>query len=438
MRTTFIFISLLILRASCSNLTLSKKLKDRLFEPKDCLPKIIETYTASNAPQRSVQSDESMLALCPHLQESCCLKNNLNDLHALVVDSVDALKTFENQYKYLVDTVNNASPSTVQGLLKKLEEKFQANLANEILDDEEEESYEEPKEVGVLRDAVEYIQTNKRAIASDLALAIEFVIATNSRFGCALCDRENLYSFKNMKTRKPTLVLDMAQCKEIFDDDRVFSLYRLDVHTRAVYDLVRSMMLLEKGSAPNDTFLSEEEFSNLTQLAESCKEDLQFIQKPECQNLCTELQFLNGNPFFHIEKSVIAGALVIDTYFKNKANMSEQELNQEYEKLEERVVRQLFIMPHLKDTIHIEFLEKELSWNNGWNIMKFEMNWETATQPVINKKMEDYILRAVRSPEELFQKTNRDVAYVESRSDSNSSKIVSYIILALTFFLYSN
>jgi hypothetical protein len=435
MRILFIFTSFFILHVSYCETTLSQKLKEKLFKPKDCLPKIIETYTASDAPQRSVQSDESMLSLCPNLHESCCLKNNMSDLHSLVIDQIESIHYFQEQYTYLVNTINSASSSKTSDLIKNLENKFREKMDNGI-NSFDSEDFEEPREVTALKEAIEYIKSNSSVILEDLDQAVQFVISVNSRFGCAICDPENLWSFKNMKSKTPSLILDMAQCRDIFQDPSAVSLFRLDMHTTYIYAFVRSMVLVEKGSSPNDQFMTADEVSNIPALIENCMNDTNFLQKPDCKNLCLGLHFFNGNPFFDIEKSIIAGSLLIDSFLKGSKKLTEEELNSEYETLEEKIAKRLFVMPHLKDTIHVEFLDQIHSWNHGWNIMKFEMNYEVQTKPMVKKKMEEFILRAVRSPEELFQRTSRAIPIVET--SSKSIKALSFVFTALILVLFSN
>ena len=54
MNNTIIFISLILLTSSI-NTTLTAKLKGKIFTPKDCLPRVIETYVASKAPSQSLK-----------------------------------------------------------------------------------------------------------------------------------------------------------------------------------------------------------------------------------------------------------------------------------------------------------------------------------------------------------------------------------------------
>ena len=426
MRSFIIFICSMVLIGS-SWAMLSQKLKEKIFSPKECHPKIIETYTASNAPRYSVQSDESMLELCPNLQESCCSKNNLNDLHVLVLDAVKSLKSFEEKYTGLVSDIVQADEEVVEEFIGKF--KVKAGL-----DDQEDEFAEEFEEVVVLQNAINYLKQNKSVILEDLNASIEFVVSVNSRFGCGVCNRDNLYSFSNMKSREPKLQLDMSQCRNIFDDPRAISLFRLDMHTNYVYEVTKAMVIVERGSSPSDHFMSEDELSNIPSLIENCMEESNFLKLHECRNLCMSMKFFNANPFFNIEKSVIAGYILSGTIFKKRPKLSEAELNIEYERFEKEIVKRLFVMPHEGSAFHIEFFETEFKWKSGWNLMNFEMNYDSVTKPMVKKTMEDFILRAVRSPKEFFENTPSKLPHV----DSNSSKILSFLITALVLLVFSN
>ena len=90
-----------------------------------------------------------MLELCPDLHESCCLKNNLNDLHSLVLDGIKSLRSFEHEYNYVMQTINKASDLTVEKFIKDFAQKI--NGVMDIVDDEEEK--EDPK-VTKLRESI--------------------------------------------------------------------------------------------------------------------------------------------------------------------------------------------------------------------------------------------------------------------------------------------
>lgn len=429
MNNTIIFISLILLTSSI-NTTLTAKLKGKIFTPKDCLPRVIETYVASKAPSQSLKSDDSMLELCPDLHESCCLKNNLNDLHSLVLDGIKSLRSFEHEYNYVMQTINKASDLTVEKFIKDFAQKI--NGVMDIVDDEE----EDPK-VTKLRESINYIKKNESLISEDLKSAIEMVISVNSRFGCAICNRENLFSFKNMKTKSPSLILDMAQCKNIFSDKRAMSIFLLDHHTTYLYETIVAMAFVENGSSPSDTFLTKDEISNLPSLIEKCKDDSNFITNLECQSLCLGMKFFNENPFYNIQKQITAGNIMIDHYFKGLQKKSKVELNQEYENLEKKIVKRFFVMPHLPVTFLIENFPKQFSWNSGWNIMSFEMNFNTEVKHVENKNLEDFILKAPRTEQELFQVTSSSVNFVQD-DESESSKIINYFVSFLLLFMLSN
>ena len=434
MNKFIIFISISLLFTPSMN-TLTSKLKEKMFKPKDCLPRIIETYVSSNAPSQSIQSDEIMLELCPDLHESCCLKNNLNDLHALVLKGIKGLQTFQNQFEYVVLTIQQASEPTVNQFIQQFIAKEKGSQELNFEDEEEEE--QESKNLIALREAFEYIKNNHKIILEDLNSAVEMVISTNSRFGCAVCNRENLFSFKNMHSKNPVLKLDMNQCNSIFSDERVMSIFNLDHHTMFLYEIIKSLAFVENGSSPHEKFLSEKELSNLPKLMELCKQEANFITKMECQSLCKGMKFLNGNPFYEIQRQMIAGRVIIDFYLKGGKKKTETELNIEYEALKNEIVKPFFVMPHLPSPFLIENFETDFTWNDGWNIMNFEMNYNSFVKNVENKNLEEFILKAPRTAEELFQITTRSIQFVEDE-ESESTKIVGFFITAILFFMFSN
>ena len=132
-----------------------------------------------------------------------------------------------------------------------------------------------------------------------------------------------------------------------------------------------------------------------------------------------------------------AGNIMIDHYFKGLQKKSKVELNQEYENLEKRIVKRFFVMPHLPVTFLIENFPKQFSWNSGWNIMSFEMNFNTEVKHVENKNLEDFILKAPRTEQELFQVTSSSVNFVQD-DESESSKIINYFVSFLLLFMLSN
>ena len=428
MSKIIIFISSILLLTTL-NATLTKRLKEKIFEPKDCLPKIIETYTFSAAPSRSLQSDEAMLRLCPNLLESCCLKNNLNDIHQLVLKAINSLRTFESEFVYIMKAVQKAKEETLQALYKALNIKINGQSFHD------EESIEEDcEEVIDLKKAIEYVLQNHEVIAEDLKTAIDYVISVNSRFGCAICDRENLSSFANKKTKNPILLLDLAQCKSIFAEPQIMALFRLDHHSGFLYTIIRSMAYVEKGSAPHDTFITEDELSNMPHMIEDCVEDTNFIKKLSCQQLCLSSKFFNGNPFLDLQKNTIAGRLLSDHYLLGHQKMNQKELNETYERMESEIVRRLFVMPHKKTPFMIEFFERTYKWNSGWNIMNFEMNYGEEAKPMKKESIEEFILRAVRHPEELFENVKKSIPFV----NEESSKIMAFTFMIISFFMLSN
>lgn len=429
MQKLIIFLSSFLL-FSATRATLTKKLKEKLFEPKDCLPKLIENYTFSSAPSRSIQSDETMLQLCPNLHESCCLKNNLNDLHQLVLDAIQSLKSFEQQYTYLVESIFNAS----QANLNHFESAFRKKVMGDDAEEMTEEEFEEDEEVIQLKKAVEYVITHRSVIKEDLESAIKIYISVNSRYACALCNRENLFSFKNIHSRNPTLMLDMAQCTHIVSEPNILSMFRIDNHTGYLYTIIRAMSFIENGSAPNDTFLTDDELSNLPGIIKECQEGSNFIRKSECQSLCMGLKFLNENPFYNIQKSIVAGSLLVDHYIKGLPKKDEKQLNIEYEDYANKIAKIFFLMPHKKSPYLVERFDKLYTWNSGWNIMSFEMNIEAPVKKTSRVSEEEFILRAVRKPQELFEVSKKDVPYVQD----NFSGIRSITMMIVTFLALSN
>ena len=425
MNKLIIFLSSILL-LSTVQATLTKRLKEKLFEPKNCLPRIIENYTYSNAPSYSIQSDEAMLELCPNLHESCCLKNNLNDLHQLVLDAISSLNSFESQYKYLIESIFNATSNNLESFITKFKTKIQG--------DNIEEFDEEDEDLVQLKAALEYVNSHRSVILEDLESSIALYISVNSRYACAICNRENLFSFKNMKSRNPTLMLDLAQCKNIVSDPHILSMFRIDNHTGYLYTIIRAMALVENGTAPNDKFLSDEELSNLPNLISTCQEGSNFTSKSECQSLCLSLKFFNENPFYAIQKSIVAGSLLVDHYIKGRPKKDQKELNIEYEEYVNKIVKVFFLMPHKKSPYMIERFDKLYSWNSGWNIMNFEMNYDVPVKKVIRSDEEDFVLRAARKPEEMFEIIVKNIPMV----DDNSTRIISFVIMAVTFLIFSN
>lgn len=426
MQKIIIFLSSIVLLGT-TRATLTQKLKEKLFEPKDCLPKLIENYTFSSAPARSIQSDENMLQLCPNLHESCCLKNNLNDLHQLVLDAISSLDNFQKQYVYLLDGIHHANQKNIDHFLKAFTQKVNG-------DDPEEVEEEEDEEVVRLKEALEYVNTHSSVIKEDLEAAIQLYISINSRYACALCNRENLFSFKNIHSRNPTVMLDLAQCKQIVSEPNLLSMFRIDNHTGYLYTIIRAMSFIEKGSSPTDTFLSAEELSNFPQLIRECQDGSNFINKTECQSLCMGLKFFNENPFYNIQKSIIAGSLLVDHYIKGQAKKDPKELNIEYEEYEKKIAKVFFLMPHLKSPYLVERFDKLFTWNSGWNIMNFEMNYELPIKKASVVSEDEFILRAVRKPQDLFEIVKKNVPYVEE----NSSRILTSVILLVSFFVLAN
>ena len=376
MRTTFIFITFLILRASCLSRMLMKDQILQEYSPKKCFARLTQFYTNSEGLEESIESDEAILSVCPGLKESCCSKETLKGLQALAVQSVEALEEFKKQYSYLVTTIGGASQSVLKSISKQLQEKFKEQV------DEEDEDFvsEIPEEATVFNQAAAYIKKNKSAILKNLESAVAFVESTNSRFGCAVCHPENQYSFQNMKSKKPTLVLDMAQCKDIYSDPRVLSLFKVDADTKYVYDVITSLILLDNDSGPNEVFLTEEEVEGVPAFVQDCLEGNNFFTKESCKHLCKDLNFLNGNPFYGIESAIISGYLYIDVYFKRAKKKEYEELLQEFTNLEHKIKKKYFIMPLLKNDFYIETFEKNLAWNSGWNIMNFQMNYNVPLQ----------------------------------------------------------
>jgi len=422
-----IFISSMLLMSTL-NATLTKRLKEKIFEPKECFPKIIETYTFSSAPSRSIQSDETMLKLCPTLQESCCLKNNLNDIHKLVLDSVNSMKSFKKEFLYIINAVGKAKQERIDKLIKDLTLKLNGNM---ILDDEEVD--EDLKEIRDLKEALEYVSSNQSVIAEDLETSIDYFISINSRFGCAICNRENMHSFENVKTKHPTLLLDMTQCKQIFENPSILAYYRLDHHSSFLYTIIRSMAIVEKGDAPRDSFITEDELSNIPTMIENCLQDTNFISKLECQSLCVSSKFFNGNPFLDLQKNTIAGRILSDHYLLGHTKLDQKELNQTYERMENEILKRLFVMPHKKSPFIIEFFERKYKWNSGWNIMNFEMVYDESFKPVKKQSIEEFILRAVRHPEELFESPQKSIPFV----NEESSKIWTISLMLISFIMFS-
>jgi hypothetical protein len=235
-----------------------------------------------------------------------------------------------------------------------------------------------------------------------------------------------------MKTKNPNLLLDLAQCKPIFEEPQIMSLFRLDNHSGYMYSIIRAMAYIEKGSAPHDTFITEDELSNMPAMIEDCVQDTNFIQKISCQQLCMSSKFFNGNPFLDLQKNTIAGRLLSDHYLLGHNKMDQKELNETYERMEEDIVRRLFVMPHKKSPFVIEIFKQTYKWNSGWNIMNFEMNYNEEVKPMKKQTEEEFILRAVRNPEELFEVFNKNIPFV----NEDSSSIWTFGFMIISFIMF--
>ena len=383
--------------------SMKSKLKRDIFESKECHSKLVEMYVPSSAPGYSLQSDEEMLEICPFLNESCCYKSNLEEIHDMMLDRAEKLQKFEMKFIYLVSTITNADKNIKNQFILKYADSLKAKNGSE-----DEEAEEDPK-VTALKDNLKFVEDNESVIIDNLKVAIEYVTSVNSRYGCALCDRDNHFEFKNMKSKNPEIRIDMAQCKQILSNDKAMKVFTVDMHTGYLFEIIKVMTILRKGFSPSDTFLSSEELENMPLIIKKCSQGSNFSSDNQCQKVCMNFDFFNKDVFYGIERTIIAGSLMVNTFLKNEEEPSDSDMNKEYDLMIKEFVHPFYMIPKIsQNKFYLETMPQYYSWNSGWNIMKHQINLKgsTISTPEVIDNIKKFMLKAIQNPGDLFQKNS--------------------------------
>lgn len=435
---------IMLIQISLCTMSQMGSLRKELFKPQKCIPSIIEIYISGKAARKTIQSDSEMLSICPNLEESCCTRTNLKEISDLANDRIEKNKELTNMFNSIIRTVSDSSDSNIKNLFFKLI-KFEnpstyedANSFDEISD------YTDSENMKKLKDGINYIKDHDEMIIKDVKEATEYVNKISSRFGCSVCKSENVFSIKNINTRKPSIVLDMSQCKAIFSDPKYLSLFAMDMHMSKMFDILYVIALMRNGHAKNDEFITEDEFTNIPDLVKKCNEGTNFLKLKDCNSLCVEMKFFNGNAFRDITDHIIASKMLMDHYFNGTAAMSENELTQAYEKLIKQYKAFAFFQPHKNDNnIYLETINKEFAWGSGWNILNQDFTMKTEKQlDKIAEIDKNAIVKGVDDIQDYISNEIKNNILLDDeddtlRDDENSAKIVLSSIALLLIALFN-
>ena len=432
---TIIF-TLMLSLTNCIGDTMMAKLKKDTMVQHQCFPKIIEVYINSKSPDYALEPDATMKSICPKLMHSCCYKSNLEAIHDSVLETTQKMELFERSFKSVVSTIANAKGLNTTKFIAD----FQNNVDSNWEEDKEEEGekWTEHREVTDLKKSIEYVQSNESELLNDLHKGVTYLNSINSRYACALCEQENHMNFKNIQSRNPSVLLDMSQCAAILTPEAI-SIFKVDNHMTYVYRIIQSMTKLRNGHSPNDYFMTDNELLNIVPMMKNCAKDQNYLTDSKCQSICKSVKFFNQNVFLDIQKTVIAGSLLVNNYFQSVPMLNDSEMNIEYEKDIKRIVARFYVTPASKPDMLIENFPVTMYWGTGWNLMKQE--FVMSDKPLLTKKIregiKDYILKNIDSPDQFFEKTNQRPPKFLKAGLNDESQSIRGVALLLSVFMFA-
>jgi hypothetical protein len=435
---------IMLIQISFCKLSQMGSLRQELFKPKKCIPSIIEIYISGKASRETIQSDQEMLSICPDLEESCCTRSNLKEMSDLANDRIQKNNELTDMFNSIIKTIRDSSDSNINNLFFDLIKFENPSTYEDAKSFDQISDYTDSHNMQRLKAGIEYIKGHDEMIIQDVKDATEYVNELSSRFGCSVCKSENVFSIKNINTKKPSIVLDMKQCQSIFSDPKYLSLFAMDMHMSKMFDILYVIATMRNGRAPNDEFITEDEFRNIPDLVKKCNEGTNFLKLKDCNSLCVEMKFFNGNAFRDITTHILASQILMDHYFKGSPAMSEQELNETYEGLLKRYKAFAFFQPHKNENnLYLETISKEYAWGSGWNVLEQEFAMKNKKLldeiPEIDRNaivkgvddIQDYISNEIKNNILLDDEDDT------SRGDENSVRIVLSSILLLLVALFN-
>ena len=359
------------------------------YQPKEC-SHIGSIYSGHENPNESLEPDQDILSICPTLTDSCCYKEAFFALHDKALDSIHKLEHFGRTYKSVLGKIVNAKSKFTEAFLNSYEKKLQEKYGFVTKYDyrkghEEDEPIKYPSEsiktnLDALKKDLKYLKKNQASIESDLTIAIQYLSDFNSRYICALCTSDYQTRFENFRKRKTTkkLQLDMSMCPLIFEDKRSLALFRLDYSTGKLYNVIVTIFELRKGVGRRDSFITKDELSNINNIITKCAKGTSYLNKSECKNLCLGMGFFNKNVMVGLEKIIFAGELAVPHYFEGKEDLSEDEMNINYEENLKKYTLGVYLNPvpeyrTERQKYPIENMEKVMYWGKGFNLMKYRV-----------------------------------------------------------------
>lgn len=435
---------IMLIQISFCTLSQMGNLRKELFKPKKCIPSLIEIYISGRASKQTVQSDQEMQSICPNLEESCCTKSNLKEISDLANERIEKNNEIRDMFDSIINTINDATNENLENLYFQLIQYENPTTYENVSSFDQVEDYTDSHNMKIMKLGIEYIKDNKDMIINDVKEAVEYVNQISSKFGCSLCQSENVFSIKNINTKKPSIVLDMSQCKSIFLDQKYLSLFAMDMHMSKIYDIFYVISLIRDGRALKEEYITEDEFNNIPDIVKKCVQESNFLKLEQCQSLCVEMKFFNGNAFRDITKNIIASSILKDHYFKGSPAKSEKELTETYESLVKRYYAFAFFQPHKnQNNIYLETMTKEFAWGSGWNVLDYEFTMKSKKQldeiPEIDRNA---IVKGVDDIQEYISAEIKNNVLLDdeddlSRENTNSVKIIFSVIALFLVTLFN-
>lgn len=289
MRTSIIFISLLLTTAFCREGSIlsventTNEEKER-YSPKVCYPKIIGAYgpEIDQYERRSSMIPSELIAsVCQNVNDSCCLDKEFSEMYTQALAKSALLVRFRDQIMRSINIVSSWNKADKDKLMTQIQNwedmSFEKNTFLSVIDE---------------------LKTNRKTIREDVRAAFRVIFENSGGLPCAICEAKNHTNFVNMESRDEfKMVVDVNMCENMFNNPDFAKLIDFTTQISKFEYINQILQTIYKISFETQNLENQEEAeSKMETLRQSClaSQDA-FINNNTCLEFCFETGKFNEN-----------------------------------------------------------------------------------------------------------------------------------------------
>ena len=332
------------------------KLREDVFESKECYGKIIDSYIDEMGLDSSQIAGLDIKQICPTVVHSCCTNTNFVKIHKNIKENFTKATNFISIVTSLIDKISQISEDKLFALKENMTKK-------ECIDSTS-------NEIDPFSLNVNYFTENKEKIKESLETGMEYAIRAGAGFGCTLCDQESHAALITKRKQKPVLQFDVKQCKIFYNDPQSHHFIRTFVEFRKLFDLWKVVSCMNSNYTVKEfDLLAEDNFDIAVKSITECGEGNNFLKEKVCVEICKELSLVNQNPFAKYTESIVLMNLIADYIFKEEADAlpEKSELQKVFVEKIDKSLNRFYLTPISGKKANLEQFEIKYEFGTGFN-----------------------------------------------------------------------